>query len=82
MYENRSNLKLDFSPYINSIDTIKEFIRKIIEINKNSYKTDPESFANLSSDVNLVKPFSQNYINNMLYSIRDIISILEKSKKR
>ena len=57
-------------------------IRKIIEINKNSYKSDFESFTNLSSDANLVRPFSQNYINNMLYSIRDIISILEKSKKR
>ena len=82
LHENRSNLQLDFSPYINSIDTIKEFIRKIIEINKNSYKSDFESFTNLSSDANLVRPFSQNYINNMLYSIRDIISILEKSKKR
>lgn len=80
LHENKSNLSLDFSPYINSIDTIKDFIRIIIVLNKKSYIDDSKSFTEISSDNNLSRPFSQNYINNMLYSIRDIISILEKSK--
>lgn len=80
LHENKSNLSLDFSPYINSIDTIKDFIRIIIVLNKNSYIDDSKSFIEMSSNNNLSRPFSQNYVNNMLYSIRDIISILEKSK--
>ena len=79
---NNTNKSLDVSIYRDSIDIIKKAISLIAHINICNI-----SFGeiNVTSDdaiePNEVNSINQNEVNNMTYSVKDIISILNENSK-
>ena len=74
---NNTNKSLDVSRYIDSIDTIKKAISLIAHINIcNISVGEINGISDKAIESNEVNSINQNEVDNMTYSVKDIISIL------
>lgn len=79
---NNTNKSLDVSVYRDSIDTIKKAIELIAHINIcNISVGEINVISDKAIKSNQINSFNQNEVDNMTYSVKDIISILNENSK-